>query len=113
MQDVMHRYLHGFMMQVARTAVCNRIHRIEERLARWLLMVRERVDSNEFALTHEFIADMLGVRRAGVTLAVGMLQQSGLIRVGRGKITIIDREGLESACCECYGVGRRDFADLR
>lgn len=112
LQDVLHRYTHGLMMQVTRTAVCNRIHKIEERLARWLLMVRDRMGSNEFSLTHEFLADMLGVRRAGVTLAVGILQQSGLIRSGRGRISITDREGLESVACECYGVGRQDFANL-
>ena len=112
LQDVLHRYTNGLMMQVTRTAVCNRIHKIEERLARWLLMVRDRMQKNEFALTHEFLADMLGVRRAGVTIAVGMLQQSGMIEVGRGRITITNVQGLESVACECYGVGRHDFASL-
>jgi len=79
-QDLLHRYTHGMMLQISRTAVWHRIHTIEERLARWLLMVRDRMPSDEFRLTHEFIADMLGVRRAGVTLAAGALQRSGLIR---------------------------------
>ncbi len=113
LHDLLLGYTHGLMMQVSRTAVCNRIHKIEERLARWLLMVQDRMLSDEFRLTHDFIADMLGVRRAGVTLAAGMLQQSGLIHYHRGEITIIDREGLESVACECYGVGRLDFSTLR
>ena len=112
LQDLLHRYTHGLMMQMSRTAVCNRIHTIEERLARWLLMVRDRMLSDEFRLTHEFVADMLGVRRAGVTLAAGALQGSGLIRYVRGKITIVDREGLELVACECYGVGSTDFSRI-
>jgi CRP-like cAMP-binding protein len=112
LQHLLHQYINGLMMQISRTAVCNRIHKIEERLARWLLMVRDRMKSEEFKLTHEFLADMLGVRRAGVTLAAGMLQQAGLIRYTHGRINIINPELLESIACECYKVGREDFAGI-
>lgn len=112
LQNLLHRYTHALMMQLSCTVVCNRIHKIEERLARWLLMVRDRQRSDEFRLTHEFIAEMLGVRRAGVTLAAGTLQKAGLIRYVHGKITILDREGLEEAACECYGISGEDFLDI-
>jgi CRP-like cAMP-binding protein len=112
LQTLLHQYTHGLMMQISRTAVCNRIHTIEERLARWLLMVRDRMKAEEFKLTHEFLADMLGVRRAGVSLAAGTLQEAGLIRYARGRINIINSEGLESVSCECYKIGREDFAEI-
>lgn len=112
LREVLLGYTHGLMMQIARTAVCNRIHQIEERLARWLLMCQDRVASPELKLTHEFIADMLGVRRAGVTLAAGTLQRSGLVQYQRGHVTILDREGLESIACECYRIGRADYSTL-
>lgn len=98
----LNRYLYGFMAQVAQTAGCNRFHQIGARLARWLLMTHDRVRSNEFELTQAFLAHMLGVRRAGVTLAARVLQKKKLIRYSRGKITILDRPGLEHASCECY-----------
>lgn len=102
LQRELNHYLQGFMAQVAQTVGCNRFHRIGERLARWLLMVHDRVESNEFRFTQEFLAQMLGVRRSGVTLAAGVLQKKKLIRYCRGRITILDRQGLERASCGCY-----------
>ena len=93
--------------QVTRTAACNGRHQIEQRLARWLLMAHDRADGDQFPMTHEFLSMMLGVRRAGITVAAGQLQKAGLIRYERGCIEVTDRPGLESAACECYGVVRR------
>src|SRR3954452_5199325 len=98
--------------QVARTAACNGRHQIEQRLARWLLMAHDRAEGDEFPMTHEFLSMMLGVRRAGITVAAGTLQKAGLIRYDRGRIQITDRPGLENASCECYGITRRAFDTL-
>jgi CRP-like cAMP-binding protein len=95
---------HGFVL--SQLAACHGLHEIEERLARWLLMVRDRLGSDRFDLTQEFLAEMLGARRTSVTLAAGTLQRSGLIEYRRGHIHIIDRDGLESAACECYPIVR-------
>jgi CRP-like cAMP-binding protein len=102
--DAMRRYIHAQMVQTAQTAMCNRLHELEERAARWLLQTHDRVPGDRFGLTHEFMSVMLGVRRPTVTVALGTLQQAGLITVSRGTIEITDREGLESASCECYEV---------
>jgi CRP-like cAMP-binding protein len=104
---LLHRYVlvqHG---QVARTAACNGRHDIPQRLARWLLMAHDRSGADTYPMTHEFLSMMLGVRRAGISVAAGTLQKAGLIRYTAGKITITDRAGLENASCECYGVTRR------
>ena len=95
------------MTRVSQTAACNRLHPLEQRCAQWLLLTHDRVaGESTFRLTHEFLAHMLGVRRAGVTEAAGMLQRSGLIAYSRGRITILDRAGLEDASCECYAAVR-------
>lgn len=103
------RYSQLLMGQIAQGSACNRMHAIEERCARWLLSTHDRVSGDEFPLTHEFLAMMLGVRRAGVSVAQHKLQQDGLIRYTRGDITILDRRGLESTACECYGVVKVRF----
>jgi CRP-like cAMP-binding protein len=94
-------------LQISQTAACNRLHEVSQRLARWLLMVRDRVDSNSLPLTHDFVATMLGTDRPSVTLAAGALQRKGAIQNTRGAIKISDREKLESAACECYEVIRQ------
>jgi CRP-like cAMP-binding protein len=94
----------GFIL--SQLAACHGLHEIEERLARWLLMVRDRLESDHFELTQEFLAEMLGARRTSVTLAAGTLQRNGLIRYSRGRIQVIDRKGLEHAACECYPIVR-------
>jgi len=104
LQGELYRFIHAELAQARQTAACNRFHRVEARLARWLLMTRDRVRSAQFLLTHAFLADMLGVRRVGVSLAAGALQRRKLISYTRGKITILDRKGLEAASCGCYGI---------
>ena len=101
------RYAMAFTVQVAQTAACNGRHHIEDRLARWLLMAHDRAEGDAFPMTHEFLSMMLGVRRAGITVAAGSLQKAGLIRYERGRMAITDRAGLEAAACECYGIARR------
>lgn len=96
------RFTHSLMAQISQTAACNRFHTVGQRLARWLLMTRDRVMSNRFRLTHEFLAHMLGVRRVGVTQAASTLQQRKLISYSHGSITILDSDGLAAAACECY-----------
>ncbi|HXC38180.1 MAG TPA: Crp/Fnr family transcriptional regulator [Burkholderiales bacterium] len=104
LQQALFRYNHLLMAQISQTAACNRFHEAEPRLARWLLMTRDRVHSEEFLLTHEFLAHMLGVRREGVTEAAGSLQAAGLIHYSRGKIRIEDPVKLEAAACSCYRI---------
>jgi CRP-like cAMP-binding protein len=93
--------------QVARTAACNGRHHTEQRLARWLLMTHDRAEGDGFPMTHEFLGLMLGLRRAGITIAAGLLQKAGFIRYERGHMEVTDRPGLESVACECYGIVRR------
>jgi CRP-like cAMP-binding protein len=113
LRRILHKYTQAFLTQVSQTAACNRAHPLDQRCARWLLMTHDRVDgSDTFPMTHEFLSFMLGVRRAGVTVAAGDLQKTGLIKYTRGKITVTDRAGLEAASCECYGVVRDHFDRL-
>jgi len=104
LQRALQRYTYALMAQVTQTAACNRFHVIEARLARWLLMTHDRMQSNPFHLTQEFLAHMLGVRRVGVTKAARTLQRNKLIGYSRGTITILDRKGLEAASCSCYKI---------
>jgi CRP-like cAMP-binding protein len=104
LQSRLLRYTQALLTQIAQTAVCNRLHSMEQRLCRWLLMCQDRVYSNELHMTQEFISNMLGGRRQSVTIAAGHLQDSALIRYSRGQITILDRRGLEASACECYRV---------
>jgi CRP-like cAMP-binding protein len=104
LQREVYRYTYGLMVQMTQTAACNRFHRVEARLARWLLMTRDRVRSNKFYLTQNLLGNMLGVRRVGVTKAAGALRQRKLISYNRGEISILDGDGLEAAACQCYQI---------
>ena len=106
------RYTQALITQMSQTAVCNRHHSVEQQLCRWLLLTLDRVPSNELTMTQELIANMLGVRREGVTEAAGKLQQYGFISYRRGHITVLDRVGLEEHVCECYQVVKKEFARL-
>ena len=106
------RYSHSLWTQISQSAVCNRFHAIDARLARWLLMTRDRMGADEFHITQEFMSNMLGVRREGVTLAAGKLQQQGLIRYSRGNLVILDRVGLRGAACHCYQVIKEESDGL-
>jgi CRP-like cAMP-binding protein len=109
---LVHRYTQAFVTQIGQQVACNGLHSIEERCARWMLLTHDRVGSDEFPLTQEFLAQMLGVRRPSVTVVAGILQQAGFIRFHRGRITITDRRGLENASCDCYRVLREVFDRL-
>jgi len=104
LQQALYRYTHTLMTQISQTAACNRFHVLEARFARWLLMTQDRVKSDHFRMTHEFLGHMLGVRRVGVTKAAQALQKRKLINYSRGDITVLDRRGLEAAACACYEI---------
>lgn len=111
-QQLLLRYTQALITQISQTAVCNRLHSVEQQLCRWLLLSHDRVQADELIMTQTLIADMLGVRREGVTIAAGRLQDLGAIKYFRGRIKILDREKLEAAVCECYRVVKEEFDRL-
>jgi CRP-like cAMP-binding protein len=111
-QQLLLRYTQALLTQIAQTAVCNCHHSLDQQLCRWLLLSLDRLSSNELTMTQELIANMLGVRREGVTEAAGRLQRAGLIEYSRGRIIVLDRPGLERRTCECYAVVRREYERL-
>ena len=111
-QRLLLRYTQALMAQIAQTAACNRHHSLDQQLCRWLLLALDRVPSRELTMTQELIASTLGVRREGVTEAAGKLQRAGYIRYRRGHISILERSGLESHACECYGVVKKEWGRL-
>lgn len=112
LNDLLLRYTQTMLTYVSQSAACNRAHSIDERCARWLLMTHDRVPGDRFDLTQEFLAEMLGVRRPSVSVAASILQRAGFIRYSRGRVEVVDRAGLESAACECYGVIAREYERL-
>lgn len=112
LRRILSRYTLALLNQVAQSAACNRAHEVDARCARWLLMTHDRVRENTFPLTHEFLAQMLGVHRPTVSIAAGMLQKAGLIQYTRGVVTITDRKGLERASCDCYEAIVREYERL-
>jgi CRP-like cAMP-binding protein len=108
MQHLLLRYTQALLTQMAQTAVCNRHHSLDQQLCRWLLLSLDRLLGNDLVMTQELIANMLGVRREGVTEAAGNLQSAGLIKYSRGHITVVDRPGLETRTCECYAVVKKE-----
>jgi CRP-like cAMP-binding protein len=111
-QHLLLRYTQALITQMAQTAVCNRHHSVDQQLCRWLLLSLDRLPSNELTMTQELIANMLGVRREGVTEAAGKLQSAGLIHYSRGRISVLDRPGMEARACECYAVVKKEFDRL-
>ncbi len=112
LQHLLLRYTQALITQISQTAACNRLHPVEKRLSRWLLLCHDRVKSDEILMTQEFISNMLGGRRESVTVAAGRLQEAGLIHYARGHIAILDRKGLEAATCECYRIVKDEFDRL-
>jgi len=113
LRNLLLKYTNAFLIQIAQSSICNCYHSLQERLCRWLLVARDAVRSNELVLTHDLIARLLGTRRASVTVAAGLLQRAGLIRLTRGRITIVDAAGLEAASCECYSILRDGVSRLQ
>ena len=111
-QKILLRYTQSLMTQISQTAVCNRLHSVEKQLCRWLLINHDLLRSNKLIMTHDLIANMLGVRREGVSIAAGHLQEKGLIKYVRGTITMLDRDALELAACECYRVVKDEYDRL-
>ncbi len=111
-QDLLLRYTQALMTQISQTAVCNRLHKVEEQLCRWLLLSHDRLNSDKLVMTHDLISNMLGVRREGITLAAKKLAAKKLIKNTRGTITIIDRQGMEKAACECYEIVNTEYNRL-
>ncbi|MGY1704371.1 Crp/Fnr family transcriptional regulator [Geodermatophilus sp. SYSU D00697] len=112
LHGLLHRYTQATVVQLSQNVACNRLHTTEERCARWLLQTRDRVGGDEFTLTQEFLAQMLGVRRGTVSLTAGVLQQAGLIRYSRGRMTVVDPERLHEVACECYDVIQEEHRRL-
>src|SRR6266481_8604368 len=110
LQKILLRYARATLSAVAQSAACNRLHLLEQRCARWLLAFHDRAETDSFRMTHEFLAMMLGVRRPGITFAARSLHEQGLISYNHGTMTVIDRQGLEAAACECYRIIRDEFA---
>ena len=112
LQQLLLRYTQALITQISQTAVCNRLHAVDQQLCRWLLLSFDRLESDKLIMTHSLIADMLGVRREGITVAAGRLQDKGLISYVRGTITLLDRQGLEGSVCECYRVVKNEYDRL-
>jgi CRP-like cAMP-binding protein len=112
LHEIVERYIQALIGQISQSTACNHVHTMQERMCRWLLMTHDRVGVDEFNLTQEFLAEMLGVRRPSVTVCAGILQKAGLIRYQRGHIQVLDRAGLEACSCECYEVVRQEFDRL-
>lgn len=112
LRSILGRYVYVLMRQLASSAACVRFHEINPRLARWLLMTQDRAHSDSFAVTHDFLGFMLGVRRVGITTAAGALQRKGLIEYCRGQVTVLNRKGLEASSCSCYAADRQAYAEV-
>ncbi len=112
LQAILGRYLYVLTVQLSQSAACTRFHEVDRRLARWLLMTHDRAHADHFQLTHQFLADMLGVQRSAVTIAAGALQKKKLISYSRGTIAVLSRKGLEASSCACYGVVQTDYRRL-
>jgi CRP-like cAMP-binding protein len=112
LRSVLQRAVQGLFAQTSQNVACNRVHEIEERLARWLLMCRNRLQVDDMPVTHEFLAMMLGTRRSSLTLAAGLLQKAGFIEYARGHVKIKNRDGLEAAACECYAIVNDEYLRL-